>query len=148
MIEALPYLWVLRLNMDGTEKSTQQIMVGCIKAVVKDQRQIVRTGPVAIRPEYQVHGFRHIYSMRDIIICYYVYCGENNHGMFFMNSNYYESMKFCYFYINIDFRTLIGCIVELVFLSPACLNKEQFWFSNHTWASATINEHVFNRANW
>ena len=50
VIEDLPFIWVLR-EFD-TINSTR--IVGCTKAVVNKNTQIVEIGPVAVRPDCQV----------------------------------------------------------------------------------------------
>ena len=50
VIEDLPFIWVLR----GNGNSVQGNIIGCTKAVVNKNTQIVKLGPVAVRPDYQV----------------------------------------------------------------------------------------------
>ena len=50
VMDDLPFIWVLRA--DG--KPLQGNIIGCTKAVVNNNTQIVKIGPVAVRPDHQV----------------------------------------------------------------------------------------------
>ena len=52
----MPFIWVLRANT----KDTQNKIIGCIKGVVDEKREIVEMGPIAVTPDYQVYRIRHL----------------------------------------------------------------------------------------
>ena len=54
----MPFIWVLREN----KNSPQEKIIGCIKGVIDEKRQIVEIGPVAVRPDYQVRNIHPLHS--------------------------------------------------------------------------------------
>ena len=50
VMQDLPFLWVLRED----EKSQKGEIIGCTRAIVNEITQVVKIGPVAVKPSHQV----------------------------------------------------------------------------------------------
>ena len=53
VLEDLPFTWVLRAHKTPVNVN----IIGCVKAVVNKNTEIVKIGPVAVRPDYQGKGY-------------------------------------------------------------------------------------------
>ena len=54
VIEDLPFIWILKVPNKNIYQEGKTDIVGCVKAVVNKDTQIVELGPIAVLPDCQV----------------------------------------------------------------------------------------------
>ena len=58
----IPDMWVLRLGSSGKQSVRGKQIGACAKATIDTNNQIVYIGPLAVKPDYQVHQLTHLHT--------------------------------------------------------------------------------------